>query len=60
MTMRTILALTLAVTLTGGLAEEAGKLIGIGDTGVQVWDIAKWPVVVIIAVSEALEVNEAG
>ena len=44
-----LLAVTaLAVTLTGGLAEEAGKLIGIGDTGVQVWDIAKWPVLLFI------------
>jgi membrane protein len=37
-----------AVALTGGLAEQVGKLIGIGDTAVTVWDIAKWPVLVLI------------
>lgn len=44
-----LLAITaLAVTLTGGLAESAGKLIGVGDTAVQVWDVAKWPVLLFI------------
>src|SRR5918999_1580084 len=37
-----------AVTLTGGLAEEVGKVVGVGDTGVKVWDIAKWPVLLLI------------
>jgi membrane protein len=37
-----------AVTLTGGLAEEVGNLIGVGDTAVTVWDIAKWPVLLFI------------
>ena len=36
-----------AVTLSGGLAEEAGGLIGVGDTAVQIWNIAKWPVLVL-------------
>src|SRR5215204_3687613 len=30
------------VTLSGGLAREAGTLIGVGDTAVDVWNIAKW------------------
>ncbi len=38
----------LAVTLTGGLAEQVGNVIGLGDTAVQVWDIAKWPVLLFI------------
>jgi membrane protein len=37
-----------AVVLTGGLAEQAGKLLGIGDTAVTVWDIAKWPVLIVL------------
>ncbi|HEX2233956.1 MAG TPA: YihY/virulence factor BrkB family protein [Thermoleophilaceae bacterium] len=37
-----------AVTLTGGLAEQVGNLIGVGDTAVTVWDIAKWPVLLLI------------
>ena len=37
-----------AVVLTGGLAEEVGGLIGVGDTAVSVWDVAKWPVLVLM------------
>lgn len=39
-----------ALALSGGLAEEAGNLIGLGETAVTVWNIAKWPVVVGLAV----------
>jgi membrane protein len=38
----------IGVTLSGGLAEEAGNLIGAGDTAVQVWNIAKWPVLLLL------------
>src|SRR4051794_25372112 len=41
-------ASALAVALTGGLAEQVGRLLGVGDTAVQVWDIAKWPVLVLL------------
>ncbi len=37
-----------AVVLTGGLAEQAGNLIGVGSAVVTVWDIAKWPVLVLV------------
>src|SRR5215211_7140215 len=33
-------AVTVAVTLTGGLAQQVGKLVGLGDAAVTVWDIA--------------------
>ena len=36
-----------AVTVTGGLAKEAGNLLGLGDTAVTVWNIAKWPVLLL-------------
>src|SRR5829696_7087058 len=36
-----------AVTLSGGLAQQAGNVIGLGDTAVQVWNIAKWPVLIL-------------
>src|SRR5687767_1397521 len=36
-----------AVTLSGGLAKQVGNVVGLGDTAVQVWNIAKWPVLVI-------------
>jgi membrane protein len=37
-----------AVTLTGGLAQEVGNLIGVGETAVDVWGIAKWPVLLLL------------
>jgi membrane protein len=38
----------LAVVITGGLAEQVGNLLGLGDTAVTVWDIAKWPVLLVL------------
>ena len=38
----------LAVVLTGGLAQQVGKVLGIGQTAVDVWDIAKWPVLLLV------------
>jgi membrane protein len=37
----------LAVVFTGKFAEQIGKVFGLGSAAVQVWDIAKWPVLVI-------------
>ena len=37
-----------SVTLTGGLAKEVGEVVGVGDTAVDVWDIAKWPVLLFL------------
>ncbi|MGZ4248189.1 MAG: YihY/virulence factor BrkB family protein [Solirubrobacteraceae bacterium] len=50
-TVVTLLLLTagaLAVTFTGGLARQVGNVIGVGSTAVQIWDIAKWPVLVVL------------
>jgi membrane protein len=41
---------TIAVVLTGGIAESVGDLVGLGSTAVTVWNIAKWPVL-LLAVS---------
>ncbi len=38
----------IAVVLTGGIAEQAGNVVGVGSTAVDVWDIAKWPVLVVV------------
>ncbi len=38
----------LAVVLTGGLAGQVGKVLGVGSTAVTVWDIAKWPVLLLV------------
>jgi membrane protein len=37
-----------AVVVTGALAEHVGGLLGLGDTVVTVWDIAKWPVLLVL------------
>jgi len=38
----------LIVVFTGALAHRAGQLLGIGDTALTVWSIAKWPVLVLL------------
>ena len=37
-----------AVTLTGGLAKEVGDLLGLGEEAVDVWALAKWPVLLLV------------
>ncbi len=36
------------VTVTAGLATQVGKVFGIGSTAVTVWDVVKWPVIVVV------------
>jgi membrane protein len=36
------------VVFTGALAKQAGNVIGLGSDFVKVWDIAKWPVLILI------------
>ncbi|MEU1468272.1 YihY/virulence factor BrkB family protein [Streptomyces sp. NPDC005761] len=40
-------ASALMVVLTGGIARQLGAVVGIGDTALTVWSIAKWPALVI-------------
>ena len=45
----TLLAIsTIAVVLTGGIAEKVGDLVGLESTAVSVWNIAKWPVLLVV------------
>ncbi|GLY49677.1 YihY/virulence factor BrkB family protein [Lentzea sp. NBRC 102530] len=37
-----------ALVLTGGVADAVGDAIGLGDAVVTVWDIAKWPVILLL------------
>jgi membrane protein len=47
--MLVLLAISaVAVVLTGGLAQQVGKILGIGSTAVTIWNIAKWPVLLLI------------
>lgn len=50
-TLATVLLLTfsaVAVLFTGGLAAQAGKVLGVGSSAVTVFDIVKWPVLLLI------------
>jgi membrane protein len=44
-------AVAIAVTVTGPLAQEVGKLVGVGGAAVTAWDIAKWPVVLVVVMT---------
>ncbi|MDP9863770.1 MULTISPECIES: YihY/virulence factor BrkB family protein [Streptosporangium] len=37
-----------SVVFTGELAAQAGKVLGIGETALTIWGIAKWPILVVI------------
>ena len=41
----------IAVVVTGPLAEQVGELFGVEGTAVTVWDVAKWPVIVLIVIT---------
>ncbi len=43
-----LIVTAIGVALTGGLAEQVGSVIGLGDTAVTVWGYAKWPVLLLI------------
>ncbi|MFC0002790.1 YihY/virulence factor BrkB family protein [Micromonospora siamensis] len=43
-----LLASAVIVVFTGSLAEQAGQAIGAGGAAVTVWNIAKWPVLLIL------------
>jgi membrane protein len=50
-TLLTVVLLTVsavAVVLTGGLAKEVGNLIGLGQSAVTLWNVAKWPALVLV------------
>lgn len=42
---------SLIVVFTGALARRVGTTLGIGDTALTVWSIAKWPVLVLLVTS---------
>ncbi|MEU6117282.1 YihY/virulence factor BrkB family protein [Streptomyces sp. NPDC047117] len=40
--------ISMAVVFTGTLAQKTGDALGLGSTAVTIWNIAKWPVMVIL------------
>ncbi|MDH2414471.1 YihY/virulence factor BrkB family protein [Nocardioides sp. CER19] len=45
-----VAAVGLALVLTGPAAQSVGNIIGLGDTAVTVWNIAKWPVMLAVVI----------
>ena len=43
-----LIASAAIVVLTGSLARHVGQVLGIGSAAVTTWDIAKWPVLVLL------------
>ena len=43
-------AVALSLVLTGPAAEAVGNAVGLGSTAVLVWNIAKWPVLLLVVV----------
>jgi membrane protein len=41
-------ASALAVVFTGPVAEQLGNLVGVGGAALTAWDIAKWPVLILV------------
>ena len=41
----------IGLVVTGPIADAIGSAIGLGDTAVQVWSIAKWPVMLAIVMT---------
>ena len=41
----------LIVVFTGALARQAGATLGVGDTALTVWSIAKWPVLALLVMT---------
>jgi membrane protein len=46
-----LVASSLAVVVTGPVAEQIGDLVGVGSTAVTVWDIAKWPAIALVVIT---------
>jgi membrane protein len=47
-TLVLLTATVVAVAVTGPLADKVGKLLGVGGAAVTAWDIAKWPVLILV------------
>ena len=45
-----LVAVAIAVTFTGGLAKSAGSVLGVGSSAIDAWNIAKWPVILLVVI----------
>jgi membrane protein len=37
-----------SVALSGGIAREVGDVVGVGGSAVDIWNLAKWPVLLVL------------
>src|SRR3954469_8516516 len=49
--MLMLAAVAVGVTFTGGLAKAAGGVLGLSDSAITVWNIAKWPVILLVVMT---------
>ena len=40
--------LVIGLVISGPVAQSVGNVIGVGDTAVEIWNIAKWPVMILL------------
>ncbi len=41
----------ITVVLTGPIAQEVGSIVGVGDSAVAIWQIAKWPFLAVVVMT---------
>jgi membrane protein len=46
-----LVASALAVVITGPVARQLGDVVGVGDTAVTIWEIAKWPAIALVVIT---------
>jgi membrane protein len=46
-----VVVMMMILVMSGGIAEAVGDAIGLGETALVVWNIAKWPLLVVLAIT---------
>jgi membrane protein len=46
-----VVVMMMVLVMSGGIAQSVGEAIGLGQTALTVWNIAKWPVLVVLAIT---------
>jgi membrane protein len=46
-----VVVMMMILVMSGGIAEAVGEAIGLGQTALMVWNIAKWPLLVVLAIT---------
>src|SRR5262245_52981206 len=49
--LRLVAFSAIAVVLSGPLADEVGKVLGVQGTALTVWDLVKWPAIVLVVLT---------